>query len=366
MDSTQQLTQLDQQAKPLSPVMHFLGIDVSKDKFDVALIIKAPQSFETNIETLKPTKGKRPSKYKDNNDDRHKAKVFPNTPQGFTALRAWLQTNGVDSVHVCMEATGVYWEALATDLCEAGLHVSVVNPAQIALYARSILSRGKTDSQDARTIARFCERERPSLWVAAPLEQRQLLQVVRQRQHLEDCLLAEENRFKTAIDIVLPSITAVISALQEAIAKIDALIHTHIQSDSKLKDNQDLLLSIPGVGDKTAPWLLAYLGDGTKFGRGKQAAAYAGLTPKHWESGTSIKGPSHISKMGQTDLRRNLYMPALGVYGKHKKYPQFVERLKAAGKSPKVIIVAVMRKILTIAQAVLRDQKPFNPAFHAA
>ena len=103
MDSIEQHTQLDQsldhQAKPLSPVMHFLGIDVSKAKFDVALIIKTPQSFETNIEVLKTTKGKRLSKYKDNNDDRHKAKVFPNTPQGFTALRAWLQTK-IGRAHV--------------------------------------------------------------------------------------------------------------------------------------------------------------------------------------------------------------------------------------------------------------------------
>jgi transposase len=122
--------------------------------------------------------------------------------------------------------------------------------------------------------------------------------------------------------------------------------------------------SIPGVGDKTIPWLLAYLGDGQRFSRGKQAAAFAGLSPQPFQSGSSVQGRSRISKAGHTDLRRILFMPALATYGRKRAFIPFIDRLKASGKAPMSIIVALMRKILTIAQAVLKSQQPFNPELH--
>lgn len=313
-----------------------LGIDIAKLKFDVALIVK----------------------------DKFKSKVFPNTQEGFVSLSQWLTQHDVSQLHACMEATGVYWEALAEYLADAGHQVSVVNPAQIAAYGKSTMQRGKTDVQDARLIARFCERERPAVWKPEPLEQRQLLLLVRQLQHVNDCLYAERNRIQTAASVVQVSIQFIIDCLEKESTQLENRIQDHIDQNPTLKRNQQLLDSIPGVGEKTAPWLLAYLGDGQRFGRGKQAAAFAGLSPHPFESGSSVQGRCRISKTGHTDLRRILFMPALATYGRKKAFLPFITRLKASGKAPMSIIVALMRKILTIAQAVLKSQQPFNSELH--
>jgi len=315
---------------------YILGIDIAKLKFDVALIVK----------------------------DKFKSKVFHNTPEGFASLSEWLAQHGISQLHACMEATGVYWVALAEYLADAGHQVSVVNPAQISSYGKSILQRGKTDIQDARLIARFCERERPSVWQPEPLEQRQLLLLVRQLQHVNDCLYAERNRIQTAAPVVQASIQFIIDCLEKESRQLEKRIQDHIDQNPTLKRNQQLLDSIPGVGEKTAPWLLAYLGDGQRFSRGKQAAAFAGLSPHPFQSGSSVQGRSRISKTGHADLRRILYMPALATYGRKKAFQPFITRLKESGKAPMSIIVALMRKILTIAQAVLKAQQPFNPELH--
>lgn len=331
-------------------VIHYLGIDIAKDKFDVALTIKA---------ALNDVKGK----------DRHKAKVFTNNPEGFVQLFDWLQAQGVHcehhTVHCAMEATGVYGEALAQAIADHGLRVSVVNPSQIANYAKSLLARSKTDKQDARIIARYCEVERPAVWVPAPLEQSQLLALVRQHHHLKDSLQAEDNRLQTAQTIVQASIVEVMKAIELQIATVEQLIKAHLDQHPEMKQNEALLRTIPGIGERTSLWLLAYLGDGKRFGRGKQAAAFAGLTPSEYQSGSSVSRRTRVSKAGHTDLRAIMFMPALSAYGRHQKYEAFVGRLKAAGKAPKAIVVALMRKMVTIAQAVLRSQTPFNPAFHA-
>jgi len=316
---------------------HTLGIDIAKHKFDIALII----------------------------NDKFKSKVFDNTPTGFGALLDWLNSHQVSHVHACMEATGIYWEALATYLAQCGHDVSVVNPAQIAAYAKSTLQRGKTDVQDARLIARFCEREQPEVWQPAPANQRILLQLVRQLEHLNDAYQAEHNRLKTSTGDVYQSIEQTITFLDGQIKQLSTKINQHIDQDPTLKSNQALLDTIPGIGKKTAPWLLAYLGTGERFGRGKQAAAFAGLTPRPWQSGSSIHGKSRISKTGHTELRKIMFMPALATYGRKKSFIAFVERLKASGKKPIEIVVALMRKIITIAQAVLKTQTPFDASLHA-
>jgi transposase len=317
--------------------IHILGIDIAKHKFDVALVLNG----------------------------KFKNKVFDNNQLGFMALTDWLGQHQASHVHACMEATGIYWEALATYLADAHHQVSVVNPVQISAYAKSVLQRGKTDAQDARLIARFCERERPMLWQPAPASQRELLQLVRQLQHLNEAYQAEQNRLKTSTGAAHASIAATADFLAGQIKRLTAQIGQHINQDPTLKQNRALLDSIPGVGDKTAPWLLAYLGTGERFGRGKQAAAFAGLSPRPWQSGSSIQGKSRISKTGHTDLRRILFMPALATYGRKKAFVAFVSRLKDSGKAPKEIVVALMRKIITIAQAVLKSQTPFNPELHA-
>jgi transposase len=316
---------------------HVVGIDIAKRKFDIALL----------------------------NNLKVKSKVFTNDPEGFAELSQWLLRQGVAHIHACMEATGAYWEALAEYLADAGHRVSVVNPVQIAAYSKSQLQRGKTDVQDARLIARFCEREQPRLWQPTPKHQRELLHLVRQLEHLKDWQQAESNRLETASTAISQSIADSVDFLEVEIQKLKAIIKQHIDQDPTLRNNRELLKSVPGIGEGTAPWLLAYLGDGSRLGRGKQAAAFAGLCPRQWQSGSSVHGKSRISKTGHADLRRVLYMPALATYGRKQCFVPFVERLRVSGKRPMEIIVALMRKIITIAQAVLRSQLAFNPVLHA-
>jgi transposase len=153
-------------------------------------------------------------------------------------------------------------------LVDARHEVSVVNPAQISAYAKSVLQRGKTDVQDARLIAHFCEREQPMLWQPAPPSQRELLQLVRQLQHLNEAYQAEQNRLNTSSGAVRASIADTVGFLagqiKQLTAQIDQHIDQHIDQDPTLKQNRALLDSIPGIGDKTAPRLLAYLGAGER------------------------------------------------------------------------------------------------------
>jgi transposase len=151
--------------------------------------------------------------------------------------------------------------------------------------------------------------------------------------------------------------------LDEEIKTLLQAIRDHIDRNDALKHRRQLLKSIPGLGEKTIPWLLSYLSDGHKFDKGKQVVAYAGLNPQHCESGTSVHGKQRVSKIGQADLRGALYMPAVVVFSRSAFFRPFVDRLKAAGKPAKLIIVALMRKLLTLAHAILKSGQPFDPNY---
>jgi transposase len=312
-----------------------LGLDVSKAKIDCALL--------------------RQGKFK--------SKVIRNNPKGFDILGAWLMKHGVRSLHACCEATGTYSEAIALWLTEHGHRVSVVNPARIAAYARAQLARAKTDAADARLIAQFCLREQPEPWTPPAPEERLLLVLLRSLHDLEVMHQAEDNRLTTAHPSVRPHIQRHLRFLDREINQLKKTIEDHIDRNDNLRGRRDLLDSVPGLGEATIPWLLAYLGDGTRFQRSKQSAAFAGLAPRVHQSGT-LKRKASIAKSGHTDLRYVLYMPAVSAYNRCRAYAPFVRRLRAAGKPPLVIIVALMRKLLTIAQAILKSGRPFNPTFH--
>lgn len=316
----------------------YLGLDVAKVKIDVALILKG----------------------------KAKSKVFTNDPQGFASLSAWLRGHGIKRVHACCEATGTYSEAVALFLYEQGHTISVVNPAQIAAYAQAQLSRAKTDALDAKLIARFCEREQPASWTPPPAEERLLLALLRDLQSLQAMQRAELNRLATAHEATRARIERHVQFLQTEIEQLHQRISQHIDSNDDLRGRRDLLDSVPGLGEHTIPWLLAYLGNGEKFDTAKCAAAYFGVCPKPRESGSSVRGKAHIAKTGHADMRHALYMPAVVAYSRCKAFAPFVTRLKAAGKPPKLIIIALMRKLVTIAQAILKSGNPFDAALHGA
>jgi transposase len=314
-----------------------LGLDISKTKVHCALL----------------------------QNGKFRSKAIANSDAGFEALGAWLAKQKVKKVHACCEATGIYWEAIALWLSDHGHTLSVVNPARIAAYARSRMTRAKTDPVDARLIADFCAREAPPLWTPPPAEERLLLALLRRLHDLEKVRQAEANRLAVAHPSVRPNIEQLLGFLDQQIAQLKKTIKDHIDRNDNLRGRRDLLDSVPGLGEATIPWLIAYLGDGQRFERSKQAVAFAGMAPRPHQSGT-LSRKTHIAKSGHADLRHVLYMPAVAAYRRCAAYAPFVQRLKAAGKPGKVIIVALMRKLLTIAHAVLKSGQPFNPELHQA
>jgi transposase len=313
----------------------YLGIDISKKDFHVALL-KGPQQKAAY-------------------------KRFTNAARGFGELLVWLNAKDVSDMHACMEATGSYGEELATFLFEHGFSVSVVNPAQIKGFSRSELARTKTDKADAQMIARFCLAMHPPLWHPKPLPIRQLEALQKRLNDVKAMILREENRLESVTPAVQALIEESIAFHREQVATLEKKIQEHIDSDPDLRSKKDLLISIAGVGVNTATVALCLLGEPGKFTTARQVTAFIGLNPKDHQSGTSVHGRGHISKTGDSRLRQAFYMPALTAMRFNPILRDFAERLKRKGKSGKVIVVAVMKKLVHIIFGVLKSQKPFDP-----
>lgn len=292
--------------------------------------------------------------------------VFSNDAQGFDKLMRWCKKHRAKParIHAVMEATNTYWEELAAFLAEKVNIVSVVNPRCVKDYGRSLNLRGKTDKIDAALLARYAAKERPAAWQPPRASLRKLLLLLRQLEHLKRAEQKERTRQHMLRDAsALASSARVRDFLQGEIKILEAAIKALIDEDEAMRQNAEHLASIPGIGEKSVPWLLAYLHDGKRFKNGKAAATYAGLTPMQEQSGTSVNTRPRISKIGHSEIRKALYMPALVYsYGRCKDgvYCGFVQSLEAKGKAKKAIVVALMRKLITIAQAVLQHQKPFD------
>jgi transposase len=300
-----------------------------------------------------------------------KSKVFANDVQGFAALLQWLMghmPDGPDApdvracVQVCMEATGSYHEALACFLCDQGLGVSVVNPLLVKRFAQMNGLRNKTDGGDARCLAQYCQKQKPERWQVPSVAVRALQALVARLQTLQAMRQAECNRLEVAHSSVADSVRQVISGLDGAIAQVKAQIASTIDDDPDLKQRSSLLQSIPGLGDKTIPQLLAYIGRPERFKSVKAVMAYAALAPLIRQSGTSLDKRRGTHPMGHQELKRALYFPAMVAGRCNPLVAVFWNRLKAQNKPGKVIVVACMHKLLAIAYGVLRSGKPFDPS----
>jgi transposase len=313
-----------------------LGLDIAKAKFVV---------------TLQTPDGKR------------RRKSCPNTPAGFAQLATWLQRHGVAQVHACLEATGTYGDALATWLHDAGHVVSVVNPAVIHAYARTQLTRSKTDAIDADLIAHFTATQHPPAWAPPAREIRELQALVRRLDALQGMRTQEANRLAAGVVVadVRVSIEAVLAHLDAQITHVTQLIRQHLDHHPGLRAQRDLLTTIPGIGEATAAVLLADLFD-KPFTRARQAAAFAGLVPRLVQSGT-LRGRTRLSKIGPGRLRKALYFPAVTALRWNPTIRAVRERLQAAGKPPMVIIGAAMRKLIHIAYGVLKSNKAYEPTW---
>ena len=298
-------------------------------------------------------------------DGSEHSRSFPNNAKGFTQIAHWLRNRKVTHVHACLESTGAYGEAVAIALHDAGHTVSIVNPARIKGFAQSELARNKTDALDAGVIARFCKAMAPVPWTPPAPEIRALQALTRRLSSLIDARAQELNRADApgVVDPVAASIRAHIEHLDGQIRELEIQIADHIDQHPSLREQHDLLASIPGFGTKTSARFIGELPDVTRFDSAKQLSAFIGLSPQRCESGSSVRGRTRLSKRGNARLRKWLYFPAIAAMWFNPILRRFAERLHAAGKNKMVIVGAVMRKLVHLAYGVLKSRRPFNPNF---
>jgi len=299
-------------------------------------------------------------------DGKYRSKVISNDAAGYAQLWQWLNRLAVGEVHVCMEATGVYWEDLATALAGYGLAVSVVNPAQIKAFGASRLVRSKTDAIDARLIAEFCHAMQPPQWQAPSPSEQALRALVGRLDALQQMRTQESNRLAVARDAVRPSLCEHLEWLDQQIKTVAQQIDHHIDQDPDLRGKRDLLHTIPGVGGRTSALFLAFCGRSNAFATARQCAAFAGLNPQQHQSGSSVQRRARLSKIGHALLRKAMYMPAMVTLYKTAWGTAFRLRLARTGKPAKLIIGAMMRKLIHVAYGVLKSNRPFDPSLHPA
>lgn len=305
----------------------FVGIDIAKDQVDVH---------------VHPT------------DERFQ---LSRTDAGLAELVARLQPLGPQLV--VLEATGGYEIPVAAVLASAGVPVAVVNPRQIRDYARATGQLAKTDALDARLMALFAEAVQPEVRPLPTPEAQALGDLVTRRRQLVDMLGAERNRHHQARDLRLQRrIATHIRWLTKALAEIEADLATRIRSSPIWRERDNLLHSVPGIGDITAYTLIADLPELGHLDR-RKIAALVGVAPFNRESG-HWRGRRMIAG-GRPAVRSVLYMATLTAVRFNPALAHFYQRLVAAGRPKKVALTAAMRKLLTILNAMLRDQRPWQP-----
>lgn len=317
----------------------YVGVDVSKATLDVFIEV--------------------------NEKPRHHQ--FANAEHGYKDMLAWFRRWNVKNVHVCMEATGSYWEKFASFLFDSDLAVSVVNPSCIKRFSQSELKRTKTDKVDAGVIFRFARAMKPGLWTPPPPEV-QLLQALSRRLHsLIKMRRQELNRQAAESEkAVKQSIASIAKAIEAEMEKVRKKIKMLLARHEDLKRKHQLLLSIPAVGEETAHLILSEVPNLDLFPEAKQLVAFAGLAPREIRSGTSVRGRTNLSKTGNSRLRRGLYMAAVVAMKWNPVVAAFSNRLLERGKPPMKVVGASMRKLLHIIYGVLKSGKPFCTQHSAA
>lgn len=317
---------MEHATQPQIPTSFVIGIDVSKDRLDVA-ILPGDEVFFVKRDA-----------------------------EGLDALAARLTPLSPEAV--ALEATGGYETVVAATLSAAGLPVVVVNPAQVRSFGRALGQRAKTDPIDARLIARFTAMTRPEIRPLPDEATQRLADLVARRRQIIAMMTAERQRQKRFTDRRLQkSIGRLLEALQRELSEVDAEIDTDIRGSSAWREKEDLLASVPGVGPTIARTLIAEMPELGALDR-RQIAALAGLAPWTRQSG-QWKGRSFIGG-GRAPIRAALHMGAITAARHNPALKAFRERLLAAGKPKMVALVAVARKLLTILNAIVRSGKPWH------
>lgn len=304
----------------------FVGIDVSKDRLDVA-VLPSCEAFATGRDAA-----------------------------GLDDLLARLRP--LAPALVALEATGGFETVVAATLAGAGLPVAVVNPAQVRAFGTALGQRAKTDPIDARLIARFAATTKPAPRPLPDEATARLADLVGRRRQIIAMIVAERQRQKRFTDRRLQkSITRLLDALQRELSEVEAEIDDDVRGSPAWREKEDLLASVPGVGPTIARTLIAEMPELGSLDR-RQIAALAGLAPWTRQSG-QWKGRSFIGG-GRATVRAALHMGAVTASRHNPALKAFRDRLLATGKAKKLVLVAVARKLLTILNAIIRDNQPWH------
>lgn len=318
----------------MNEVTKFFGIDVSMETFDVSTA-----------------------------DQKHFQ--FSNNTEGFSKLFKLLDKES----HCVMEATGAYHQKLATWLCSQGNKVSVVNPIVIKRFAQMRLRLAKTDKADANMIRLYAEVEKPELWtppqeyVTQACEINSLIMLlVRQRTALKN-KLHSVNHKEGAFSMVLKTIQKQIKNLDQEINRLETSM------EELIKEHQNEMLtslcSIPGIGKKTAMFLIVLTDAFRSFENSKQLCAYLGLAPTIKLSGKSVRGQSRISKTGSGMMRNLLFMCSFTACERNKACCELYTRMVSNGKSKKVALIAVANKLLKQSLAIAKSGTTYNEEYQS-
>jgi transposase len=304
-----------------------VGIDVSKDKLDVAV---------------------RPG---------GEAFVVGRDAAGLSALTAKL--GKLRAARIAVEATGGYETVVTAELAAAGLPVVVVNPAQVRAFAKALGRRAKNDPIDAAVIAHFVEATAPEVRPLPDEATRLLADLVARRRQIVDMMAAERQRRQRMPARLQKSIDRLLLVLQKELSSLEADIDDAVRGSPAWREKEDLLVSVPGIGPVIGRTLIAEMPELGKLDR-RQVAALVGLAPWTRQSGR-WKGQSRIGG-GRASVRTALFMGAMVAKRYNPVLKAFYDRLVAAGKKKLVAIVAVARKLLTILNAIIKTGKPWQTA----
>jgi transposase len=306
----------------------FIGIDVSKDRLDVH---------------VRPT---------------NESFAVARDGEGLSTMIERLDR--LDPALVVLEATGGFEQTVAAALVAAKLPLVVVNPRQIRDFARATGQLAKTDALDARAIAGFAEKVRPELRPVPDAQARALAELVARRRQIIEMTTAERNRRRQlTVRRLIKGVDRLLAALQKELSELEREIGEAIRGTPAWRERDELLKSVPGVGDIVARSLIADLPELGRLDR-KQIAALVGVAPLNRDSG-KMRG-RRTTWAGRAKVRCVLYMAALVASRRNPVLKAFYQRLLLAGKAKKLALTAVMRKLLTILNAMVRDNKRWQTA----
>jgi transposase len=306
----------------------FIGIDVAKDKLDVH-VRPAGEAFGVTRDA-----------------------------KGLIELAERLRT--LTPALIVLEATGGFERTVAAALAAAKLPLVVVNPRQIRDFARAVGRLAKTDAIDAAIIAHFAEAIRPEPRPILDSEAQALDDMVSRRRQLIDMIIAETNRKKAITNKrIVREIDRHLLYLQKLLTELDGDIDDAIRSSPVWREKEELMVSVPGIAQKIARVLIAELPELGTLDR-RRIASLVGVAPMNRDSGT-MRGKRQI-KGGRTSVRSALYMAAVTAARWNPPLRDTYQRLRAAGKPPKLALIAILRRLLTILNAIVRDRTPWKIA----